>query len=115
MPRALSSESITADNRGQLLIGSGLAIVLAAQLWPSIPLAAAIAVIGWGATLTLNRHHHNEPLLALNLVVYFSLAGLAILAELSFRSDLLVLIDVSLALVLSLSSLIYTTRSRQAI
>ena len=115
MPRAFSSESISADNRGPLLIGVGLAVVLAAQLWPVLPLAAAIAMIGWGATLTLKRHHHNELLLALNLVVYSSLTGLAILAELSLRSDLLVLVDESLALVLGLSSLIDTMRRRQSI
>lgn len=99
MPRAFFYESITTDNRGPLLIGSGLAIVLAAQLWPAIPLAAAIALIGLGATLTLKRHH-NELLLALNFAIYASLVALAITAQMDLHNNLLTQCDAILAIIL---------------
>lgn len=104
MPRAFFSESITADHRGPLLIGTGLAIVLAAQLWPAIPLAAAISLIGLGATLTLQRRHH-ELLLALNITIYASLVALAISAQINLHDNLLTQCDAILAIILIVAAI----------
>lgn len=90
----------TTDNRGPLLIGVGLAVVLAAQLAVAIPIAAAIALIGLGATLTLSRLHHNELLLALNLAMYASLVAVAIPAQFDLRNNLFSLCDAILAIML---------------
>jgi hypothetical protein len=100
MPRAFFSESITTNQRGPLFIGAGLVIILAAQLWPTIPLAAAITLIGLGATLTLKRHHHNELLLVLNFAIYASLVALAITAQMNLHNNLLTQCDAILAIIL---------------
>jgi hypothetical protein len=105
MPRAFFSESILTDNRGPLLMGCGLAFVLAAQLWSMIPLAAAIALIGLGATFTLQRRHPNELLLALNFAVYVSLVALAIVAQMNLHNNLLTQCDAILAIVLIIGTM----------
>jgi hypothetical protein len=93
------------DNRGPLLIGVGLAIVLAAPLWPAIPLAAAIALIGLGATLTLKQsRHHNELLLALNFAIYASITAVAIAAQMDLRTNLLTQCDAILAIILTVAA-----------
>jgi hypothetical protein len=99
MPRAFFSESITADCGGPLLIGTGLTIVLSAQLWPVIPIAAAIALIGLGATQTLHRQN-NALLSALNAAIYASLVALAICAQIDLRRDALTQCDAILAIIL---------------
>jgi hypothetical protein len=104
MPRAFSSESIAADNRGPLLIGVGLAVVLASQLWPAIPLAAAIGLIGLGATLTLNRQN-NALLSVLNSVVYASLVALAIIAQVNLHNNLSTQFDAILAIILIVAAI----------
>lgn len=93
MPRAFFYQSIATDNRGPLSIGIGLVVVLGAQLWPVIPLAVGIALIGLGSTLTLNHRRRNELLLALNLAVYVSLVVLAVSAQLDQRLNLITLCD----------------------
>lgn len=105
MPRAFFSDSIFADNRGPLFMGMGLAIVLMAQLCPVIPLAAAISLIGLGATHTLKRSQNNELLLTLNLVIYASLAALAVAAQLNLHSGWLTQCDAILAIILILTAL----------
>jgi hypothetical protein len=82
MPRTLIFPHAASDHRGPWCIGLGLAVVLAAQAFPTLPLAAAIALIGSGATLALAEHHRYALLLPLNLCVYVALAALAITAEL---------------------------------
>ncbi len=73
-----------AEHRGPVLIGIGLTVILAAQIWPLVPIAAALALIGWGATLSLLENlnvYRREYLAVLNLVVYVLLVGLAIGAQ----------------------------------
>jgi hypothetical protein len=88
-----------ADQRGPLLIGAGLTIVLTAQLLSAIPLATAISLIGLGAMLTI-KHHRNQLLLALNFAIYASLVALAITAQTNLHNNLLVQCDAILAIVL---------------
>jgi len=73
----------TFAQRGPMLIGAGLAIVFAAQLWPVVPIATAIMLIGCGATLTLlSRSRTGDGLLAwVNLVSYSLLVCLAIVGQ----------------------------------
>ena len=81
-------------------MGAGLAVVLAAQLWVTIPIAAAIALIGLGATCTLIANRHGGLLLALNYAVYVSLVALALAAEINLRYDVLTMGDAALAITL---------------
>jgi hypothetical protein len=92
------------DNHGPLSIGAGLAIVLASQLWPTIPLAAAIALIGLGATLTLNRQN-NAFLSVFNAAVYASLVALAITSQESLHNNLSTRCDAILAIILSVAAI----------
>lgn len=94
MFRASSHAPIRADHRGPLLIAGGLTVVLVAQLWPMIPVAAAISLIGLGATVTLARRPQSEPVLVVNIVVYGALTLLAVGAQLDIRYDALTLCDV---------------------
>ena len=70
-------------HRGVLLIGVGLAVVLLAQVWPVVPIATALMVVGSGATLTLlARQGTGAGWLAwLNLAVYAMLGCFAIGAQ----------------------------------
>lgn len=61
----------------QGLLCLGLAIVLAAQLSPAVPVAGAIAICGWGSAIWCDRRWMPAV-----LAVYFPLAGLAIAAQL---------------------------------
>jgi len=80
MPRFLFSQN--AQQRGLLLIGFGLCALLAAQLFPVIPVAAAMMLIGCGATqLLASGTLRSLPLLAIHLMVYTTLIGLAIAAQ----------------------------------
>lgn len=97
-------------NHGPLLIGTGLFIILAAQLWPGIPIAAAIALIGCGATCVMQngatggRARHQRWRLCVSLLVYGVLVGLAIGAELDLRIDVLFVADALLAVMLLLGA-----------
>ncbi len=62
---------------GVALIGVGLVIVMAAQLAGGIPVAAAMALIGWGALLTVLT----EALALVNLIVYAVLVGFTIASQ----------------------------------
>jgi hypothetical protein len=103
MPRSFVSSIAT--HHGPTLIGIGLAVVLAAQLFSCIPIAAAMALIGWGSILVLKDRHQHEVLLALNLVTYLSIVALAMLAEFDSCKDLLFLIDIFLASAFSFASI----------
>lgn len=99
MLRARTLTNVT--NNGQLAIGVGLAVVLAAQLWSGIPLAAAIALIGFGATLTLIEQRQHSLLLALNLALYGLIALLAIGAQFDIHLSILTSLDAVLAVFLT--------------
>ena len=62
---------------GSALIGVGLVIVLAAQFSVSMPVATAMALIGWGALLTV----HAEALELVNLVIYGVLVSFTIASQ----------------------------------
>ena len=99
MPRSFVS---SATHHGPTLIGVGLAVVLASQLFAGIPIAAAMGIIAWGSMLTLRARHKNEILISLNLVAYLSIIALAMLAEFESRRDISTLADMFLASALSL-------------
>jgi hypothetical protein len=104
MPRSFVSS--TATNHGPTFIGTGLAVVLAAHVFAGVPIAAAIALIAWGSMLTLKARQQHEVLIALNLATYLSIVALAMLAEFDSRTDIWLLMDVSLASAFSLTSII---------
>lgn len=62
---------------GAALIGAGLAVVIAAQVTGGVPVAAAMALIGWGVLLTV----HAEALALANLVVYAVLVSFTIASQ----------------------------------
>ena len=67
---------------GPSLIGLGLSVVLAAHVWSSVPIAAAIMLIGYGATVSsLGRIGNQELLGLLNLTVYATLGCLTVAAQ----------------------------------
>ena len=70
--------------QGNLLIGLGLALIVAAQFWTALPVVTAIALIGRGALLTLQsrpRSARQDTLAVVNLSVYSTLVCLAIVAQ----------------------------------
>jgi len=68
--------------RGPALIAAGMAVVLTALLWPGVPIAAAVLLIGYGALLTVFARPGRQELLGLvNLAVYASLGCLAVAAQ----------------------------------
>ena len=87
--------------RAPALIFCGLAVVLWSQVWPVVPIASAVVLIGWGATLAvLNRAGRQEWLALTNLAVYLSLTCLTVVAQTNAaltgpagRVETLVLID----------------------
>jgi len=95
-------------DRGPLLIGTGLAIILAAQVLPGIPVAAAFALIGWGTTRVMCQQpetRHQRWRLCGSLLVYGALVGLAVGAELDLRFDAVFVADALLAVLLLLSAI----------
>lgn len=95
MPRSFVSSSI---HHGPTFIGVGLVVVLAAHLFSGIPIAAAIAIIGWGSMLTLRERYMYEVVLVLNFAMYTGIVALAIAAQLDLRYDVVTLCDAILAL-----------------
>ena len=85
MPRLLlfwSRFSQNSQPTGLMLIGLGLGIVLATQIFPAIPVAAAMMLIGWGATQILaTGNGRSQLLLFANLVIYATLGCFAIAAQ----------------------------------
>jgi len=57
-------------------------VVLTAILWPGVPIAAAVMLIGYGAMLTLfARPGRQEGLALISLAIYTSLGCLAVAAQ----------------------------------
>jgi hypothetical protein len=94
------STDSTPDLRGPILIGIGLATVLAAQLCATIPLASALAVIGLGATFTLFARQQHELVIQFNLLIYAAIVSFTIGSQFYPGANFVVLIDAAAALVI---------------
>jgi len=96
--------------RSDLLISTGILVILAAQFWASLPVVTAIALVGRGAIQSLRsgpRTSGQDSLILLNLSVYGTLICLAIVAQSNAvlqisaaRVSLSMLVDHALAIVL---------------
>jgi hypothetical protein len=95
----IRTNTTTTTHHGPTLLGVGLAVVLASQVFAAIPIAAAIALIGWGSMLTLRERHTHELVLILNFAMYAGIVALAIAAQFNLRYDVVTLADAILALV----------------
>ena len=69
---------------GVKLLIAGVAVVVLAQLWPAVPMAAAIAVVAWGTVLNVG---HRRELLVLAALVYTPLGILAVMSEVDLAMD----------------------------
>jgi hypothetical protein len=78
MPSASLHCSADRRNAAVKLLLLGVAVVIAAQLWPGVPVCSAIALIAWGTALTVQRRC---GLLMLAAAVYTPLAILAVMAQ----------------------------------
>ena len=63
---------------------AGVAIVLLAQLWPAVPMAAAIALVAWGTVLNVS---HRRDLLVLAGLIYTPLGILAVMSEVDLAME----------------------------
>lgn len=74
----------SAERRGPMLVVAGLGIVILAQALPGIPVAAAIALIGWGSALMTDARTTSaarRPRLVLFAGVYAPLTALTAAAQ----------------------------------
>jgi hypothetical protein len=87
MPHASSHAARLTENTAAKLLLVGVALVIASQLWPVIPMCTAIALIAWGTALSVQRR---PALLMLAAAVYAPLAVLAVMAQidLAMRASL---------------------------
>ncbi|NOY28888.1 MAG: hypothetical protein GXP28_01565 [Planctomycetes bacterium] len=70
------------QKNGPALIAAGMMIVLTAILYPGVPIASAVLLIGYGALLTLFARPSRQELFGLmSLTVYASLGCLAVAAQ----------------------------------
>ncbi len=67
-----------------LLLLTGVGIVILAQLWSAMPMAAGVALAGWGSALAIPPRRHMRSLLV--LAVYVPLVALAMGAQLDAAS-----------------------------
>ena len=71
-----------ASQRGPALIAAGLSILLAAHVWPGVPIVSAIMLVGCGATVTvLARSQRQDVSGSLSLAVYAALGCFASAAQ----------------------------------
>ena len=73
--------------RGPALLSLGLGLIVCGQFYRELPIVTAMAVVAWGALLTLYerpRTSRQDVLSILNLVIYGSLICLAIIAQSQF-------------------------------
>jgi hypothetical protein len=82
-----SPHSIDSLRPGVRLLLAGVVIVIAARLWPVVPMAGAVALVAWGTALTVPRR---IGLLVLAAAIYAPLGVLAVMAQvdLAMRSSL---------------------------
>ncbi len=97
----ISTDS-TPDLRGPILIGIGIATVLAAQAWTTNPLASAMAVIGLGATFTLRERQQHELVVQFNLLIYAGIVSFTIGAQFYPRANFVTLLDAASAIAILL-------------
>lgn len=64
--------------RGVKLLLAGVLIALAAQFWPAVPIAGAIALVAWGTSLAVSRQ---AGLLLVAAFVYAPLGVLAVTSQ----------------------------------
>ncbi len=77
MPTA-SHHARCLSNAGVRLLLAGVAVVIAAQLWPGVPICGAIALIAWGTAQAVA----NRPgLLLLAAAIYAPLGVVAVMAQ----------------------------------
>jgi len=75
----MSLFSCNCYQRGPALIGLGLIFILSALLIPGTPIAGAIVIIGWGATLSYSHASTERQILSgvVHTAIYGSLACMA--------------------------------------
>ena len=76
--------SLSSLRRGPALLGLGMGLVICGQFYRDFPIVTAMAIVAWGAILTLYerpRTSRQDILSILNLVIYSSLVCLAIVAQ----------------------------------
>lgn len=91
-------------NLGPICIGIGLAVVIFAQLLPMVPIAAAISLIGLGATITLTAQRQHSLILLLNFITYAVLVIWVVGMQLHARPHIAVFVDVLLASAITLAT-----------
>ena len=69
---------------GVKLLVTGVAIVLLAQLWSAVPMAAAIALVAWGTVLNVSQR---RELLILAAVIYTPLGILAVMSQVDLAME----------------------------
>jgi hypothetical protein len=73
-----SPRSHCPSSTGVRLLLAGVGVVIAAQVWPGVPICGAIALIAWGTSQTVA----NRPgYLVLAAVVYAPLGVIAVMAQ----------------------------------
>jgi hypothetical protein len=74
------------SNAGVRLLLAGVGVVIAAQLWPGVPICGAIALIAWGTSQAVA---HRPSLMLLAAAVYVPLGVVAVMAQvdLAMRAD----------------------------
>jgi hypothetical protein len=104
MPHASTSSRTNQSNVGVTLLLIGVAIVIAAQFCPGVPICGAIALIAWGTSQAVT---HRAGLLVLAATVYAPLGVVAVMAQvdLAMRADSLAWaalagVDAAIAIVL---------------
>jgi hypothetical protein len=76
--------SATESGIGVKLLVAGVAIVVLAQLWSAVPMAAAIALVAWGTVLNVSQR---RELLILAAVIYTPLGILAVMSQVDLAMD----------------------------
>ena len=69
---------------GVKLLVTGVALVLLAQLWSAVPMAAAIALVAWGTVLNVSQR---RELLILAAVIYTPLGILAVMSQVDLAME----------------------------
>jgi hypothetical protein len=76
--------SATESGIGVKLLLAGVAIVVLAQFWSAVPMAAAIALVAWGTVLNVSQR---RELLILAAVIYTPLGILAVMSQVDLAMD----------------------------
>lgn len=113
---ASSLSSLPSNRVAAGLISGGLAVMFLAQLVEGIPIAAAMAVVAWGAVQLAGARPNGGPLAAVNVAIYVALVGFAIASQLHATQNrggevgLLTLADHALAIVLLVALVLHVSK-----